>query len=416
MLVATTIGDLLHPAVLPCDPRPGGARRGGGGHRSRDAASPSRSAPLLAGCAVGPGYHPEPVVPAIGQVGAARRSDSTRTFFDSLAAARAADSARPPGVAPVPPRRLDRGLARRPRLARHPARHDADAAGRDRVAAEPRPGRSPGADPRVPRRRPAWRAGRCSRASRRTAARARNKIVLGAFPPVEYNAWRVTADAAWELDFWGRIRRGMQAAGADLAAQQAAAQAAVLSLVSDVASGYLRAARARPGAGDRRADARRPASATLDLARRRYAAGCHLRAGRAAVRGAGGGAGGATRPGRAAARRTGARAERAARRRCRCRSRAAASLRPRRARWSCPTRFPPTLLARRPDVRQAEREYAAATARIGVAVAARLPTFMITGSYGSQAANDRRPVRRADATSISCRRRSRSRCSPAAGW
>jgi multidrug efflux system outer membrane protein len=38
-------------------------------------------------------------------------------------------------------------------------------------------------------------------------------------------------------------------------------------------------------------------------------------------------------------------------------------------------------------VRQAEREYAAATARIGVAVAARLPTVMITGTAGSQAAN-----------------------------
>jgi multidrug efflux system outer membrane protein len=45
-----------------------------------------------------------------------------------------------------------------------------------------------------------------------------------------------------------------------------------------------------------------------------------------------------------------------------------------------------TLLTRRPDVRRAEREYAAATARIGVAIAARLPTVMITGSAGSAAA------------------------------
>src|SRR5205085_758579 len=50
-----------------------------------------------------------------------------------------------------------------------------------------------------------------------------------------------------------------------------------------------------------------------------------------------------------------------------------------------PESLPATLLERRPDVREAERAYAAATARIGVADAARFPTFMITGSDGSQA-------------------------------
>jgi multidrug efflux system outer membrane protein len=44
-----------------------------------------------------------------------------------------------------------------------------------------------------------------------------------------------------------------------------------------------------------------------------------------------------------------------------------------------------TLLTRRPDVVQAERMYAASVARIGVADAARFPTFNIVGSYGSQA-------------------------------
>jgi multidrug efflux system outer membrane protein len=42
------------------------------------------------------------------------------------------------------------------------------------------------------------------------------------------------------------------------------------------------------------------------------------------------------------------------------------------------------LLLRRPDVQQAERAFAAATARIGVAQAARLPAISITGYYGSQ--------------------------------
>src|SRR4029450_13037937 len=44
-----------------------------------------------------------------------------------------------------------------------------------------------------------------------------------------------------------------------------------------------------------------------------------------------------------------------------------------------------SLLERRPDVVQAERTYAAAVARIGIADAARWPTFNIVGSLGSQA-------------------------------
>jgi multidrug efflux system outer membrane protein len=39
---------------------------------------------------------------------------------------------------------------------------------------------------------------------------------------------------------------------------------------------------------------------------------------------------------------------------------------------------------RRPDVQQAERAFAAATARIGATMASNLPTVSITGSYGSQ--------------------------------
>jgi outer membrane protein, multidrug efflux system len=49
-----------------------------------------------------------------------------------------------------------------------------------------------------------------------------------------------------------------------------------------------------------------------------------------------------------------------------------------------PDSIPATLLTRRPDIVQAEREYAASVARIGVADAARWPTFNITGSYGGQ--------------------------------
>jgi outer membrane protein, multidrug efflux system len=49
-----------------------------------------------------------------------------------------------------------------------------------------------------------------------------------------------------------------------------------------------------------------------------------------------------------------------------------------------PDSLPATLLARRPDVREAERGYAASVARIGVAQASRFPTISINGYCGTQ--------------------------------
>ena len=49
-----------------------------------------------------------------------------------------------------------------------------------------------------------------------------------------------------------------------------------------------------------------------------------------------------------------------------------------------PVGLPSDLLRRRPDVRRAEREIAAATARIGVATADLFPKFFLTGSLGQQ--------------------------------
>jgi NodT family efflux transporter outer membrane factor (OMF) lipoprotein len=52
-----------------------------------------------------------------------------------------------------------------------------------------------------------------------------------------------------------------------------------------------------------------------------------------------------------------------------------------------PVGLPSELLRRRPDIRQAERELAAQTARIGVAVADLFPRFFLTGAFGLQSAN-----------------------------
>ncbi|MGD1275808.1 MAG: efflux transporter outer membrane subunit [Tepidisphaeraceae bacterium] len=56
---------------------------------------------------------------------------------------------------------------------------------------------------------------------------------------------------------------------------------------------------------------------------------------------------------------------------------------------SVPPGLPSELLRRRPDVRRAERQLAAATAQIGVATADLFPKFSITGALGTQAANFR---------------------------
>ncbi len=49
-----------------------------------------------------------------------------------------------------------------------------------------------------------------------------------------------------------------------------------------------------------------------------------------------------------------------------------------------PVGLPSDLLRRRPDIRKAERELAAATARIGVSTAGLFPRFSLTGSFGYQ--------------------------------
>lgn len=51
-----------------------------------------------------------------------------------------------------------------------------------------------------------------------------------------------------------------------------------------------------------------------------------------------------------------------------------------------PLGLPSSLIDRRPDVRQAEEAVASANAQIGVAKAAQLPTFALTGSFGVQSA------------------------------
>lgn len=336
---------------------------------------------VLGGCAVGPGYHRAPAVPAGTRVGAGTASDTTRAFFDSLAAARAADPLPATAPTPLPPRVIAAdSLAD---LAWLDVLRDSTLIGL--VATALRENRDLAvAEGRIREFRAAAGVARAPLFPSLTlnGSASKNQIAIGA-ATVKYDAWRVTGDVAWELDFWGRTRRGLQAANADLAAQDAAARAAVLSLVSDVASGYLRLLEL----DQERAIAERTLASrrtTLDLARQRYARGViselDVRQFEAQV----------AVPAARLAQVESARAEQehslnvllgeapAAVPRGGSLTRAARAA-------AVPDSLPSSLLDRRPDVRQAERSYAAAMARIGVADAARLPTVTIAGSYGSQA-------------------------------
>jgi NodT family efflux transporter outer membrane factor (OMF) lipoprotein len=54
-----------------------------------------------------------------------------------------------------------------------------------------------------------------------------------------FSDWNVGFDAAWELDFWGRFRRGIESADAQLLASVANYDDALVSLVAEVALNYI---------------------------------------------------------------------------------------------------------------------------------------------------------------------------------
>ena len=337
------------------------------------------AAMAAAGCAVGPRYQPAAPLGAETRVGGAETSATARSFFDSLSAAHTADSAAAPAQIPVPEERLDVGAD----LAWLGLLRDTTLV--DLVRAGLRQNRDlQAAMARVREFRAQVGVARAPLFPSLTAnaSAATNQIPIGGGTPIRFDALQVTGSLGWELDFWGRTRRGVEAARAELGAEDAARQAVILSLVSDIASAYLQLleldqervvaestlagrremlklaeSRFRQGLTSEldvrqfEAQVTAPAAALADIERRRAEEEHRLSvlAGelpRRIVRGSSLGA-------------------------------AVAAL-------QVPDSIPASLLARRPDLRQAERAVAAATARIGVAQAARLPAISITGAYGTQ--------------------------------
>src|SRR5205814_1039473 len=56
---------------------------------------------------------------------------------------------------------------------------------------------------------------------------------------MEYNRYTVGLDMAWEIDLWGRLRRGVEAADADLDATRENARGVLVTVTADTANQYV---------------------------------------------------------------------------------------------------------------------------------------------------------------------------------
>jgi outer membrane protein, multidrug efflux system len=61
----------------------------------------------------------------------------------------------------------------------------------------------------------------------------------GPIPSYSFNYGKITANAAWDLDFWGKYRRATEAARANLLATDWAREEVNATLISNVAAGYF---------------------------------------------------------------------------------------------------------------------------------------------------------------------------------
>lgn len=189
-----------------------------------------------------------------------------------------------------------------------------------------------------------------------------------------------TADLAFEIDLWGRLRRATEAARADLLASEETRRAVVMTLVSDVGSAYLqlRELDAELETTRRNVASRRQ---SLQIVRDRFDAGLtsvlDLRQAEAELAS------------------TAAQIPDLERQVAQTENQLSILLgrnpggisrgRPLTGQTfppAVPAGLPSALLERRPDIRQSEQGLVAANARIGVAKAAFFPQISLTGFFG----------------------------------
>jgi len=201
------------------------------------------------------------------------------------------------------------------------------------------------------------------------------------------NLWQAGLDASWEIDIFGGTRRGIEAATADLRAAEEDRRDVLITLVGDVGSNYinLRGFQQQIDIARKNLKAQKHNAAIIQ---KRYDAGfvggldvANTRAQVATTE--------ATIPvfessARAAIYSLGV-----------LLGREPAALTPDLAKaapipptpLSIPVGLPSELLRRRPDIRRAEAQIHAATARIGVATADLFPKFNLAGSFGVSASD-----------------------------
>jgi NodT family efflux transporter outer membrane factor (OMF) lipoprotein len=230
-----------------------------------------------------------------------------------------------------------------------------------------------------------WPQADLSGSAARAKESANQPLIGGALPPgtaFTSGVYQGGFDASWELDLFGGLRRGAEAADADLAAAGFSRADAQVTLVAEVARDYILAR----GFQQRLAIARQNLTAQRDivnLARDRHRQGLTsdlepeqaatvlaqteaqvpaLEAGlQRAIHHLGVLLG--QQPGALQAE---------------LEAQAPIPTAPPQV----PAGLPADLLRRRPDIRMAERQLAAATARIGLATADLYPKFSLTGAYG----------------------------------
>ena len=210
----------------------------------------------------------------------------------------------------------------------------------------------------------------------------RGNTLPGAPEPGGINEqWVLAAGVSWEIDLWGKLRRSTESARAQLLATEEARRAVTITLISDVAATYLLLLDLdnQVGISERTIVTRED---SLKIIRARYDRGtvplidvnqAEIELGDAI----------------ASLAQVVRERERAENRlsvllgqnpgsilRSNITTREAINI------PDIPVGLPSELLERRPDVRQAEQELAAQTARIGVAEALRWPSLSLTGSLG----------------------------------
>lgn len=222
-----------------------------------------------------------------------------------------------------------------------------------------------------------------------TRSRTSKNGPLG-FSPIagrEVNLYQAGFDASWELDLFGGVRRSIEAAGADIAASVEDRRAVQVSLLAEVARNYIDLRRIQKQTATTR-DNIASQQETLGLTRARFHAGLNT------------GLDVARAEAQVAASRSQIPALEIALKQTIHRLGVLLGEEPGALSEELSKPFPipgppaavtaglpSDLLRRRPDLRRAERQLAAANARIGVAMADLFPRFSLTGAFGLQSAD-----------------------------